>query len=234
MSGQQSRSSKRIQGIAASPPLPLATRRTATQSEPVETERTAPRTDPGENLGKISAENSAKQKYKFTSQAGKSHPCRDQEAASSADATRSETGAVQRNDGKRSAHQGRDSGFADKSQVDCTTWESPTTKTTQAAPRKPTHEEGDRSSQGSRPSLTWDTSDLAVREDLQYQTPTKEGEDEAFADEDLFSPARNIGYQTATDDDEDELYTPVRLWAQRAADQQPEPRETEISYAFLS
>ena len=134
MSGQQSSSSKRIQGIAAS--LPLATRKTATQSEPVETERTAPKTDPGENLGKIAAENSAKQKCKFTSQAGKSHPRRDQEAASSADATRPETGAVQRNDGKRSGYQGRDSGFADKSQADCTTWESPTTKTTQAAPRK--------------------------------------------------------------------------------------------------
>ena len=124
MSGQQSRSSKRIQGIEASPPLPLATRRTTTQIEPSE-----PRTDPGENLGKIAAENSAKQKCKFTSQAGKSHPRRDQEAASSTDATRPETGAVQRNDGKRSGHPGRDSGFADKSQVDCTTWESPTTTT---------------------------------------------------------------------------------------------------------
>ncbi|EFX62533.1 hypothetical protein DAPPUDRAFT_270242 [Daphnia pulex] len=187
MSGQQSRSSKRIQGIAASPPRPLVTRRTTSQSEREETEHTAPRTEPGENLEKIPAETSTRQKCKFTSQAGKRHPPGDQEATGSTDATRPR--ATQKHDAKACSHKGRDSGFADKSQADCTTQESPTTD--QTTRRRPTHEEGDRSSQGSRPSLSWDTAaDLAehIRGDPHQQTPTREGEDEVFNDQDLFSP----------------------------------------------
>jgi hypothetical protein len=139
MSGQQSRSSKRIQGIAASPatgeqPRPLVTRRTTSQSEREETEHTAPRTEPGENLEKISAETSTRQKCKFTSQAGKRHPPGDQEAAGSTDATRPR--AAQKHDAKACSHKGRDSGFADKSQADCTTQESPTTD--QTTRRRPT------------------------------------------------------------------------------------------------
>jgi hypothetical protein len=209
MSGQQSRSSKRIQGIAASPPRPLVTRRTTPQNEREETEHTAPRTEPGENLEKIPAETSTRQKCKFTSQAGKRHPPGDQEAAGSTDATRPR--AAQKHDAKACSHKGRDSGFADKSQADCTTQESPTTD--QTTRRRPTHEEGDRSSQGSRPSLSWDTADLAehIRGDPHQQTPTREEEDEVFNDQDLFSPVRNTESLTANDDDEDELYTPVRL-----------------------
>ncbi|EFX69465.1 hypothetical protein DAPPUDRAFT_228655 [Daphnia pulex] len=232
MSGQQSRSSKRIQGIAASPPRPLVTRRTTSQSEREETEHTAPRTEPGENLEKTPAETSTRQKCKFTSQAGKRHPPGDQEATGNTDATRPR--ATQKHDAKACSHKGRDSGFADKSQADCTTQESPTTD--QTTRRRPTHEEGDRSSQGSRPSLSWDTADLAehIRGDPHQQTPTREGEDEVFNDQDLFSPVRNTESLTANDDDEDELYTPVRLWTQRAAGLHPEPTETELSYTFLS
>ncbi len=115
MSGQQSRSSKRIQGIATSPPRPLVTRRTTSQRERDGTEHTDPRTEPGGNLEKPPAENSARQKCNFTSQGGKRHPPRGQEAATSADATRRV--AAQRHDGKVIRYQGRDSDFADRSQT---------------------------------------------------------------------------------------------------------------------
>jgi uncharacterized protein (DUF2267 family) len=61
--------------------------------------------------------------------------------------------------------------------------------------------------------LSWDTTDLAghTRGDLHQQTPTREGEDEVFNDQDLLSPVRNKESLTANDDDEDELYTAVRL-----------------------
>jgi hypothetical protein len=208
------------------------TRRTTSQSEREEKEHTAPRTEAGENLEKIPAETSPRQTCNFTRQAGKRHPPGDQEAAGSTDATRPK--AAQKHDAKAYGHKGRDSGFADESQADCTAQESPTTD--QTTPRRPTHEEADRSSQGSKPSLSWDTADLAghTRGNPHQQTPSREGEDEVFNDQDLFSPVRNTESLTANDDDEYDLYTPVRLWTQRAAGLHPEPTETELRYTFLS
>jgi hypothetical protein len=73
MSGQQSRSSKCIQGIAASPPRPLVTRRTTSQSEREEKEHTAPRTEAGENLEKITAEGDARPVIKKQQEAQTQH-----------------------------------------------------------------------------------------------------------------------------------------------------------------
>jgi hypothetical protein len=81
------------------------TRRTTSQIEREKTKHTALRIEPGENLEKIPAENSARQKCNFTSQAGKRHPLRDQEAAGSVDATQSRS--VQQHGAKPGEHKGR-------------------------------------------------------------------------------------------------------------------------------
>jgi hypothetical protein len=49
------------------------------------------------------------------------------------------------------------------------------------------------------------------RKGLYPQTPTREGENEVFANQDLFSPGRNRESQTANDDNENELSTPATM-----------------------
>jgi hypothetical protein len=49
------------------------------------------------------------------------------------------------------------------------------------------------------------------REDLYPQNPTREGEKEVFANQDLFSPGRNRESQTANDGNENELSTPATM-----------------------
>ncbi|KAK4013955.1 hypothetical protein OUZ56_026503 [Daphnia magna] len=76
MSGQENRSSKRVQGIAASPPLPLVTKRNKIPNRSVEEEEVDIR---------ITAEESPRRKYGFNSQAGKRQPPNNQGAAASAE-----------------------------------------------------------------------------------------------------------------------------------------------------
>ncbi|KZS10212.1 Uncharacterized protein APZ42_025365 [Daphnia magna] len=118
--------------------------------------------------------------------------------------------AAQRHSSKVEDHKGRDSGFADRSQLE-RTWESPQTSTRQPTPRRPADEEGDRSSQGSRLSLT-----------------------KVLADQDLFSPVQNVEFQPEDERDEDELYTPRRLWNEMRAEYQPAAGDTELNYRQLS
>ncbi|KZR96059.1 Uncharacterized protein APZ42_009821, partial [Daphnia magna] len=76
MSGQENRSSKRVQGIAASPPLPLVTRRNKIPNRGEEEEEVDFRS---------TAENSPRRKCGFNSQAGKRQPPNSQGAAASAE-----------------------------------------------------------------------------------------------------------------------------------------------------
>ena len=212
MSGKEKRSSKRVQGIEASPPLPLLTRRTKIPNidERAEGEETTP-----------TAENSPRRKCGFNSQAGKRQP--------------PNPGTAQKHTSKDEDHKGRDSGFADRSQLERTTAESPQAASGHPAPRRPTNEEEDHSSQGSRPSLTWDTSDVTghAQED-QTHSPTTTEEDEVFADKDLFSPVQNAESQTADEEDEDERYTPLRLWTKQTTGHHPTTDDTNLSYRQLS
>ncbi|KAK4025074.1 hypothetical protein OUZ56_010577 [Daphnia magna] len=200
MSGQENRSSKRVQGISASPPLPLVTRRNKIPNRGEEEEDVDFRT---------TAENSPRRKCGFNSQAGKRQPPNSQGAAASAE---TDERAAQRHSSKVEDHKGRDSGFADRSQLE-RTWELPQSPTRQPTPRRPVDEKGDRSSQGSRPSLTWDTSDLTSRRFFSVQNAESQPEDER---------------------DGDELYTPRRLWNERRAEYQPATGDTDLSYRQLS
>ncbi|KZS03394.1 Uncharacterized protein APZ42_033847 [Daphnia magna] len=198
MSGQENRSSKRVQGIAASPPLRLVTRRNKIPNRGEEEEEVDCRT---------TAENSLRRKCGFNGQAGKRQPPNSQGAAESAE---TDARAAQRHSSK--------------------------TSTRQPTPRRPVDEEGDRSSQGSRPSLTWDTSDLTghPQEETLPHSPTVSQENEVFADQDLFSPVQTAEFQPEDERDEDELYTPRRLWNEKRAEYQAATGDTDLSYRQLS
>ncbi|KAK4003844.1 hypothetical protein OUZ56_005595 [Daphnia magna] len=94
---------------------------------------------------RVQAEDSPRPKCGFNSQAGQRQPLNNQAAAASAE---TDARAAERHSSKVEDHKGRDSGFADRSQIEHT-WESPQTSTRQSTPRRPADEEEDRSSQGS-------------------------------------------------------------------------------------
>ncbi|KAK4013536.1 hypothetical protein OUZ56_026090 [Daphnia magna] len=231
MSGQENTSSKGVQGIAASPPLPLVPRRNKTPKRGEEKED-------GDNITclqstiRTTAEDSHRRKCGFNSHVGKRQPCNNQGAAASAE---TDARAAQRHSRKVEDHKGRDSGFADRSQLECT-WGSLQTSNRQPIPRRPADEEGDRSSQRSRPSLTWDNSDLTgdPQEKILPHSPRVSKENELFADQDLFSPVQNAEFQPEDERDKDELYTPRRFSNERTTEYHPATGDTDLNYSQLS
>ena len=179
MSEQTKMTSKRVQGIAASPPLEPSKKtrdnkgkdNQAAEQAPTREQGTAERpgegTDPAGSppqAGASSTQTNPRRKCGYNRR--------------EADQTRS------RRDG--TTHTGRDSGFVDRSQLENSAQEpaQPTNTQQARANRAPTIEEDNSSTQGSTQSLAWDNYDLQRRtqgrirpQDTRNSQPTDEEED---------------------------------------------------------
>lgn len=161
MSEQTRRTSKRVQGIAASPPLEPSKKtrdnkrkdNQAAEQAPTEEQRTAER--PGEGA---EAAGSPPQTGASSTQTSPRKKCGYNQREADQTRNRRET-----RDG--TIHTGRDSGFVDRSQLENSAQEpaQPTNTQQARANRAPTIEEDNSSTQGSTQSLTWDNDDLQRR-----------------------------------------------------------------------
>jgi hypothetical protein len=222
MSEQTKRTSKRVQGIAASPPPPAElskkTRdtkkkdRQAPAQNPAEEQRTAePQGESAE------ADGSLPQTGASPTQTNPRRKCGYNQRE--ADQTRS-----RREAGDATTHTGRDSGFVDRSQLENSTQEPKQTTSTQQARanREPTIEEDNSSTQGSTQSLTWDTYDLRRQaqtrpQDARSSQPTDDEEDgaadEAGEPEGTYSRREETDPPAEDDDgvlEQEELFSPVK------------------------
>jgi hypothetical protein len=242
MSEQTRRTSKRVQGIAASPPLEPSKKtrdnkrkdNQAAEQAPTEEQRTAER--PGEGA---EAAGSPPQAGASSTQTSPRKKCGYNQREADQTRNRRET-----RDG--TIHTGRDSGFVDRSQLENSAQEpaQPTNTQQARANRAPTIEEDNSSTQGSTQSLTWDNDDLQRRtqgrtrpQDTRNSQPTDEEEDgttnrtgelegthsrreetdpPAEDDDDVFEQEELFSPvrndENPIEEDEEDLFTPVRLY----------------------